>query len=259
MKSGVDIDKKVLTILSISMLIIVSNITSIHTSSDSIVIAVFGSTPIIDGSIEAGEWNDAFIITIPVTNNTDCTVYIKQDGANLYLGFHTPDITYNGSDRCVVILDINYDQSTSLQADDKWLAVFRGDNITEYNVTSSGWFPTKVSGWTANSSSTASIWQSEYNITYSKLHVNPSTSKTLGVAFLVVDEDVEMGWRVWPERARILIPSTWNDVTSNGYNWAQKSSFWTSLFPFIIVLITGIIIVIVVRAGYKRRIRKRKR
>lgn len=186
-------------------------VTAVLAHSGDIIVALSGSTPIIDGSIEAGEWDDANNITISVTGGQDGTVYVKQNGVNLYVAFSIPDATYNGSDSCFVIFDVEHDGNTLLQTDDIWLSVSRAGANKEYNVTAGGWYLTTVSGWTAKANSTPIGWQSEYNITYSKLDVTVSTNKTLGVEFLSLDKDVE-GWYAWPFSSSITSPVTWGDM-----------------------------------------------
>ena len=220
-----------------SALASVFGVTIVFAHSGDIIVAVYGSTPTVDG-----EWDDATSITIPVTGGANCTVYAKQDSINLYVQFNISDATYNGSDYCVIIFDVNHDGSTSLQADDIWLCVSRNSVEEEFNVTTGGWYPTTVSGWTAKASSTASGWQSEYNITYSKLDVTAGTNKTLGIMFLIVDKGVEMGWYVWPSTASISKPATWSDMTPNGYNWIPEFSTWASLLLLLIVLTVALAI-----------------
>ena len=204
-----------------SVLVTAFNITSITAYSGDVVVAVCGSAPTIDGSFESGEWESASTVPVSITGGVNCTVYAMQDGNNLYVGFNIPDVTYDSSDSCVIIFDVSHDRSTSLETDDIWLRVSRVSVQEEFNVTVGGWFPTTVSGWTAESSSAPSVWQCEYNITYSKLGVTAGTNKTLGVMFLITDKDVEMGWYMWPSTASISKPITWGDMTSNGYNWRE--------------------------------------
>jgi len=222
---------------------------SVSTYFEDIIVAVYGTYPTLDGLIDDGEWHDASTVIVPVTNDVNCTVYAKQDGANLYVGFNIPDVTYNNSDSCVIIFDVDHDGSTSLQTDDTWLRVSRNDVKEEYNVTAGGWYPTTASGWIAKASSTSSAWQSEYNITYSKLDITADTNKTLGVMFVIVDKDAEMGWYVWPSDASITSPATWGDMTSNGYDWVPEFSTWTSM----LLLLTVLTVVIAI---YKRRLMK---
>ena len=211
--------KIMLTLFLTSVLTVSSGAIVVVASSGNILVAVGGSTPTVDGTIEDGEWDDASTVAISVTGGADCIVYAKQDGINLYVRFNVPDVTYNSSDSCVIIFDVDNDGSTSLQIDDMWLSVSRIGTKGGYNVTDGGWFPTTVSSWSAEASSASSSWQCEYNITYSKLGVTAGSNKTLGVMFLIVDKDVEMGWYVWPSAASILKPMTWGDMTSDEYNW----------------------------------------
>jgi len=202
---------KILILSLISMLTIAFDMNVVLAPSSDTLVAKYGSTPTIDGFIEASEWCDACAVTFSVTEGANCTVYAKQDGFNLYVGFNIPDATCNYSDSCAILLDMDHDKNISLQMDDIWLAISRKGSQGEKNVTFGGWYPTSVSGWTAKASSTASGWQSEYNITHSKLDITAGTDKTLGVDFLVIDNDVEKGWYTWPSRW-ISQPATWGDM-----------------------------------------------
>jgi len=229
-----------LALFLVNLLTIIFDVTVVFAPSGDMVVVVGGLTPTIDGFIGAGEWDDASTVAVSVTEGTNCTVYAKQDGINLYFAFNIPDASYNSSDCCVIIFDVNHDGSTSLHIDDIWLRVSRNDAKGEYNVTAGGWFPATVSGWTAKAGSTASAWQLEYNITYSKVDVTAGTNKTLGVMFLIVDKDAEMGWYIWPSTASISEPATWGDMTSNGYNWIPEFSTWTALLLLLIVFTVAI-------------------
>jgi len=233
--------KIMLTLFLTSILSIAFNATVTSANSGNIMIAMYGSTPTIDGSIKDSEWSDASTVTLSVTGGVNCTVYAKQDGINLYVGFNIPDVTYNSTDCCVIIFDVNHDGNVSLQIDDMWLTVSRIGTKREYNVTASGWFPTTVSGWAAQASSASGAWQCEYNITYFKVDVTAGTNKTLGVMFLIIDKDVEMGWYAWPLTASILKPVTWGDITIT----KQAEPFPTWVVA-IIVVIAGLGVAILV-------------
>lgn len=211
----IEAGKRTLLILSlVTILTIALDTITVSAPSNHTIVTVYGSTPTVDGSIEDGEWDDASTITVLVTDDANCTIYAKQDGVNLYVGLNVPDATHDSGDSCVVIFDVNHDGSTSLQADDMWLRVSRTGAEEELNVTVGGWYPTTVSSWTAMANSTAGTWQTEYNITYSKLDVTAGVDKTLGVMFLIVDKHV-MGHYVWPSDASITSPVTWGDMTAD--------------------------------------------
>ena len=201
------------------------------------IIAVAGSTPTIDGVISPEEWDDADYETFNET-----TVFVKQDGVNFYIAFNVTDATYSEYDECGIDFDVDDDGSATLQTDDIGFTVMRNGTIYELNVTMGTWTPHfQVSGWTAKANSTEKVWQSEFNITYSKLNITAGTAKVIGVFFASLDEQVgPYGWPPLP--ANPYGPDTWGDITPNGHNWIPEFSniiyvifFLTS--PFICLLI----------------------
>lgn len=234
------IAKKTLTLLLATTLAIAFNTPIAEAPSENIIVAVHGLTPTINGAFENDEWNDASITALSITDGTSCAVHVKQDGTNLYAGFHIPDSTSNSSDLCILVFDVDHDGNTSLQKDDKWLRISRVGVTQEYNVTAGGWFPTTISGWVAKANSTSTAWQCEFNITYTKLDVAAGTNKTLGIMFLIVDKDADMGWYVWPSTAGISEPTTWGDVSSNGYSWVPEFSTWMSMLLLFAMLTVAV-------------------
>ena len=181
------------------------------------IIAVAGSTPTIDGIISPEEWVDTSNVTFNET-----TVFIKQDGISLYIAFNVTDNTYSEEDDCGIAFDVNYDESPTLKTDDILISVMRNGSLYELNVTVT-WNPREVSGWTAEASSTENLWQSEFNITYSKLNITAGTDKIIGALFGSLD--TQIGPHSWPQfPANSLSPETWGNVTPNGYNWIPEFS-----------------------------------
>lgn len=201
------------------------------------IVAVAGSTPTIDGVIRSGEWIDASNATFNET-----TVFVKQDGVNLYIAFNVRDNTDSEYDECGIAIDVDHDRNATLQIDDIWFTVTRNGTIYELNETT-GWTTPhfQVSGWTADANSTGNLWQSEFNIGYSKLNITAGTDKTIGVFF--VSLDMQVGPSSWPPYpADPYHPNTWGNITSNGYNWIPEFSniIYIILFlasPFICLLI----------------------
>lgn len=191
-------------------------VTPIQSHSSDRVVGVYGSTPTLDGVISVGEWDDADVVTFSVTGGANCTVYVKQDGVNLYVAFNIPDTTYSVDDTSGIAFDVNHDGNLILQTDDVLFTINRNGVIQELNVTIEAWNPTTVSGWSANANSTAGVWQTEYNITYPKLNVTAGTAKTLGVFFFTFDSVATYNW---PLSTGWFSPATWGDMASNGYNW----------------------------------------
>jgi len=190
--------------------------TPIQSHSTDKVVAVYGSTSTLDGAISVEEWDDADIVTFGVTGGANCTIYVKQDGVNLYVAFNIPDTTYGVDDACGIAFDVDHDGNVTLQADDALFTITRNDIIQEFNATIEDWNPTSVSKWSAKAVSTQSVWQAEYNITYSRLNIIAGIAKTLGVFFFTFDSVMTYNW---PATTGWFSPATWGDMTSNGYNW----------------------------------------
>jgi len=200
------------------------------------VVAVYGSTPTIDGAINIPEWSDAASVFF---NNTK--VFVKQDGINLYIGFNNSETQFHDEDCVVVQIDADHDGSLTLQSDDVGLCVYRNGTLIEANVTGGTWAITEVSGWTAVVNSTFDMWQVEFNITYSKINVVAGVGKTIGAVFACYRglEDSSPNVFSWPPRYTEIYanPSMWGDITSAGYNWIPEFPPWIIL-PALLVIVT---------------------
>jgi len=209
------------------------------------IVAVPGSTPNIDGQIfDPMEWNDASTTTF-----NDITVYVKQDGKNLYIAFIIPDDTIQYHlDRCSICIDVNNDKGGALQSDDIGLSVGRDGTLIEVNVTGGSFTPTDVSNWTAKAYSGKDEFHAEFNITYAKIDVTAGVAKTIGVAFIVLDyytPESSVPF-FWPPTASES-PSTWGSITSNEYNWIPE-------FPSAMVLPLFMALSLIAIVLAKRRI-----
>jgi hypothetical protein len=201
------------------------------------IVAVSGSTPMIDGVI-GGEWGDASSLSF---NNTE--VFVKQDGENLYIAFNVSDATFNADENVHVFFDVNHDVGTSPKSDDILIGVFRNGTLIErYLVNGTD---VNATGWTASVSNTTQLWQAEFNITYSKINVTAGVTKTLGVAFEVIDYSFPYLWQSWPHDLRDgdpLDPSRWGDMISTGYNWIPELTSFLVLPLFTITLLLAVFI-----------------
>jgi hypothetical protein len=227
-----------------------------HSSDE--VVAVYGKTPTIDGVISPGEYSDANTVTYQGTSGSIeelylVTVYVKQDGKNLYIAFDIPDTTWmwtqmQGEDEYElvvyepdfswVLLDLEHDGGTVPQTDDLALLVSRwgGQMEGHGNPSSIDWWESHIwvtpNGWTAASFNNQYCgFQTEYSIPYSKIGITAGVAKTLGVAFMNEDSNFEMTWfSAWPPsewgesdyevRAK---PDVWGDLTSGApYFWIPE-------------------------------------
>lgn len=208
------------------------------------IVAVFGSTPTIDGNIYTSEWSDASNI---VFNNT--AVYAKQDGVNLYMAVSVAYYSVQ-EPNFTILIDVEHDGSATLQSDDIAIWIYRNGTMGEAKVTSGEWATTAVSGWTAVSGTGEFSWQAEFNVTYSKINVVAGGEKTIGIAFLRT-RDLNPDPYTWPPDHGQIIenPSNWEDMTSNGYNWIPE---FPTLAPTLLVFVVSAIVI----AIRKRRLLK---
>jgi len=207
------------------------------------IVAVYGSTPTIDGAINIHEWSDAASVFF---NNTE--VFVKQDGVNLYIGFNNSEAQFHDEDTVGVIIDVDHDAGLTLQPDDIGMIVWRNGTLWEANVTEGAWTIANTSGWTASVHFTSDMWQVEFNITYPKINVIAGVEKTLGVVF-----QCNRRWELsypfsWPPGYMDIYtnPSMWGVITSTGYDWIPE---FPSFLVLPIFMITTLLLVIV----YRRR------
>ena len=198
------------------------------------IVAVYGSTPTIDGSMSVGEWDDAALVSF---NNTE--VFVKQDGVNFYIGFNVSDATFN-EDSVGFCIDVDHDGGLTLQPDDVGLGVNRTGTLIEANVIGGTWALKEVSGWTAVVNSTSDMWQAEFNITYSKINVVGGVEKTIGAVFacyrgLEGSSPNKFSWPPDISSGPGGNPSMWGDITSAGYNWIPEFPPWIIL-PALLVI-----------------------
>lgn len=208
------------------------------------IVAVAGSTPTIDGIINPEEWIDASDATFNKT-----TVFVKQDGVNLYIAFNISDNTESEYDDCGIAFDADHDENATLQTDDILLSIMRNGTIYELNVTMGTWYPCQcVSGWTAKANSTEKMWQSEFNISYSKLNITAGGDKTIGFLFGRLDWNIATSY-LWPlPPANPESPNTWGNMTSNGYNWVPEFSNIT----YVIFFLASPLISLLIKRGKSR-------
>ena len=106
------------------------------------IVAVSGSTPMIDGVI-GGEWSDASSLSF---NNTE--VFVKQDGENLYIAFNVSDPTPNANENVHIFFDVNHDEGTTPKSDDIVISVFRNGTLVEGYLVNGTYV--NATGWTAS-------------------------------------------------------------------------------------------------------------
>lgn len=230
-----------------------------HSSDE--VVALYGKPPTIDGVISPGEWSDANTVTYQGTSGSIeelylATIFVKQDGKNLYIAFDIPDTTWMWTqiqgegeegeyelvvyepDFSWVLLDIEHDGGTIPQTDDLALLISRWGDLKEGhgNPLSIDWREGYIwatpNGWTAASFNNQQHgFQTEYRIPYSKISIEAGVAKTLGIAFMNEDSNFEMTWfSAWPpsewsefDYEVLTKPDVWGDLTSGApYFWIPE-------------------------------------
>jgi hypothetical protein len=174
-----------------------------------------GTTPVVDGYISSGEWDDAISVVLvePGGSQGDAIVYLKHDSNNLFAAFENSNSNYWV---WWILIDTQNNGGTAPRVDDYKL-VGPGFNV-EYVGNGSGWVETTPTGW----SNMGNEYTSECYISYNKLGITPGVPKTIGLAICYGGG---MPWEnVWPPGFDTwndeVIPNTWGDIVSNN-NWGQ--------------------------------------
>lgn len=176
-----------------------------------------GTIPTIDGTISAGEWADAAVITfsVPPTGSVSC--YLKHNGTDkLYIAINIPSFT-GYSDQGVLFFDTQNNGGASPQADDYSINAYYSTNYPwEQRGTGSGWNNMTVSEWTEGhtygGSGNAGII--EYSVSFSKLGITAGINKILGFIAGCGENPINGAgnWWYWPSSANYMNPNTWGDV-----------------------------------------------
>jgi len=236
--------RKKLLLIVVLVILFPSMMSEVNGPNGYEIVAVFGSSPTIDGNLYTAEWSDADNI---VFNNT--AVNVKQDGVNLYIGVSSAYFSVQ-EPNFTILIDVEHEGSATLQSDDIAIWIYRNGTMGEAKVTSGEWTTTAVSGWTAVSGTGEFSWRAEFNVTYSKINVVAGVEKTIGIAFLRT-RDLDPDPYTWPPDHGPIIknPSNWGDMTSTGYNWIPE-------FPTLASTLLVLIVPAIAIAIRKRRLLK---
>ena len=206
--------KKRRTLLLLTLLCVLLPFTPLAPASchsgDSIV-AVYGTTPTIDGVFSPGEWDDANFIPIG-----PAIAHVKQDGEYLNIAFLIFDNSYSGADYCVLGFDVDHNGINSVG--DFYIMYERINYCSEYYGPS--WTPVTPSGYSYSRTTYADHWIAEFRISYSKIGVTAGNAKTLGLCLGAADTLV--GNYRWPPAANELFTGTYGDLTSDSYFWIPE-------------------------------------
>ena len=174
-----------------------------------------GTTPNIDGVLDASEWLDADTTTIVKSATKEVTVYMKHDSTNLYFAFVGPLSSTSYYQYPEIILDIDNDKSETWDENDFWFHVSVQDcwgNGAPYNWSTCSPSHTNWIG-TPNFSQTSSFVTDtvEMSFPYSTISLDNSINNdTIGIGFMMF-HDTNL-YKITPTTSNINDPSTWGSA-----------------------------------------------
>ncbi|WP_455393022.1 PKD domain-containing protein [[Eubacterium] cellulosolvens] len=185
---------------------------NVSAQTDSSIDITFGTTPIIDGMLSPGEWDDAEAVQILIQNGISTIVYYKHDSNNLYFGFDTITDYY-----AEIYFDTSHDGGLRPRTDD--LLLHASAALYEQQGTGYGWGDSnyEITGWNA-STMYKGDGQIEYSISFLKIGITAETSSSIGIAFSVSDSPTYRYLYYWPSDANQNNPNTWGEMSSSD-NW----------------------------------------
>lgn len=166
-----------------------------------------GSTPLIDGIVSPGEWNDANYRTILLPNDS-VLVHYKHNGDSLFLLFYGPLESSNVLFP-EVLLDIHNNKAAAWDSTDWWFHVSATDcyfngQYGNYSGTCQPDHPA-WSGFPNFAAGPPYTDTVEITIPFSTISI--SAGDTIGLAFDVTN--TASNWKYWPSGASRNNPSTW--------------------------------------------------
>ncbi|MGE3800556.1 MAG: hypothetical protein AB7H80_06015 [Candidatus Kapaibacterium sp.] len=199
--------------VNVSSLLIALSIISfscLQLSAQEIIDLPFRSAPTIDGNFTSEEWADATSIAIEVAGSTGSVVFLKHDGANLYLAFTG---TFGSS---FLFPEINIDREnskgTTWSESDWWFHISGTDceskgkpnDYSDCAPDQEEWFGIP------NFSQSQVPEVIEVLIPFTKLGVGSTLPDTLGMALDLTN--TVNAWYYWPVGGKAENPSTWGTV-----------------------------------------------
>ncbi len=181
-----------------------------------------GTAVTLDGVKSAGEWDDAFLYSYPVSNtpNKNIDMYMKTSGNKLYILAHYSNPTPSNYTNIQLGFDVDYDHNGPLKSGDFAIKIAFNGEINEWRVSGGNWVYTTPSGWSFAMDNSSSSWTIEIAIDYSKLNITMGNAKDIGVITYINDDGA--GAQNEPTSGSWFDISTWNRITSSD-NWGEST------------------------------------
>jgi len=186
-------------------------------------------TPTLDGTISAGEWDDATVVNITATGiPAPVFMLVKNDCTHLYIAFvDTNDATHDFLDQVGIYFDEDHDGQwqeppSSDSEGNFWLSDFGGGGIpadvifrslpdfTEYLS------PPGVSGALGNATG---YMVYEVAIEFGTSPLDCAVGDTIGLWVYCLDSSTVIQNGIWPESSTWNDPSTYGDLILAACSW----------------------------------------
>lgn len=201
--------------------------------------APYGSTPILDGKIDPGEYAGAGKLKFPGYGG-DIEAFIRQDASNLYIAIDSPDtvpypyVSAGGVGPALqIFLDVNNDKASLPQPDDFKLTINKNGTTSEAQGNGISWGNSGIVNWNAATCTTPWGWQAEFSISFSKLNISSPSTNIIGFSIAEVwTPSWPFDW-YWPANADWDQPISWGNLSSSSdwYTFYWKPSPYEDYAP----------------------------
>ena len=205
-----------------------------------------GSAVTLDGTLDSGEWDDAFYTYFPTAMGKNVGVYMKTYNNHLYMALRYYHPNSSSETNIQIGFDVGYDHGGGIHNEDFVIMITHTGSAREFkgNATSGWWDEVTPSDWSL-AMNTSGYWTIEISINYSKLDVTPGIDSNLGILFFI--KDYTVGSTYSPEVGNFMNTDGWHTITTSD-NWGE-----TVIPEFGTFAMIGIVGVVAALAILRRR------
>ncbi|HEX7318965.1 MAG TPA: Ig-like domain-containing protein [bacterium] len=183
--------------------------------------APYGTKPVIDGLISAGEWDDADTVMTMALPNGPVTIYAKEYPDSIYFAVNVPDSTSHPNDRAILMFDSLNNADTLPNVDDFTCSMKRNGTRASQHGNGTGWANDSTWGWNSAVTASTNGYVVEYSVAFRKAGLSFGQPKILGFSVEIINTNLSTV--LWPDSAINMNPSTWGDLFSPD-NWGSNDS-----------------------------------
>lgn len=173
----------------------------------------YAATPVIDGSVAPGEWENAAAVEVPILNGSKkVAVRLMHDSARLHIAFWGPLESANIRFP-EVLIDVEHNKSAAWLPDDWWFHVSASDceHQGQYGIYDS--CAAERPNWTARNNFSPGLPKTdtvEIQIPFALPGIDLQQTDSIGIAFVATN--TASAWDMWPAGANRLSPATWGNA-----------------------------------------------